>query len=109
MTQLSLVSNRNNVGQSGFSFGPEAVMMGRGSGGAGGLGSGFSETMAIGLNGSRQFAKNSWLRGSYFLSTSDNRQQAFTDDQLLQGAAVSANRHETATTAGGEHCRTGST
>ncbi len=98
VTQLSLVSNRNNVGQSGFSFGPEAVMMGRGSGGAGGLGSGFSETMAIGLNGSRQFAKNSWLRGSYFLSTADNRQQAFTDDQLLQGAAVSANRHETATT-----------
>jgi hypothetical protein len=97
-TQLSLVSNRNNVGQSGFSFGPEAVMQGRGSGGAGGLGSGFSETMAIGLNGSRQFAKNSWLRGSYFLSTSDNRQQAFTDDQLLQGAAVSANRTETATT-----------
>ncbi len=98
VTQLSLVSNRNNVGQSGFSFGPEAVMAGRGSGGAGGLGSGFSETMAIGLNGSRQFAKNSWLRGSYFLSTVDNRQQAFTDDQLLQGAAVSANRHETATT-----------
>lgn len=98
VTQLSLVSNRNNVGQSGFSFGPEAVMMGRGSGGAGGLGSGFSETMAIGLNGSRQFAKNSWLRGSYFLSTADNRQQAFTDDQLLQGASVSANRSETATT-----------
>lgn len=96
VTQLSLVSNRNNVGQSGFSFGNE-VMIGRGSGG-GGSGSGFSETMAIGLNGSRQFAKNSWLRGSYFLSTSDNRQQSFTDDQLLQGAAVSANRNETATT-----------
>ncbi len=95
--QLSLVSNRNNVGQSGFSFGPEGGG-GRGGGGAGSLGSGFSETMAIGLNGSRQFAKNSWLRGSYFLSTSDNRQQAFTDDQLLQGAAVSANRTETATT-----------
>ncbi|MBA2291201.1 MAG: TonB-dependent receptor [Gemmatimonadales bacterium] len=98
-TQLSLIGNRNNVGQSGFSFGPEiAFGGGRGSGGAGSLGSGFSETMALGLNGSQQFAKNSWLRGSYFLSTSDNRQQAVTDEQLLQGAAVSANRFENATT-----------
>lgn len=99
VTQLSLIGNRNNVGQSGFSFSPVIDMGGgRGSGGAGSLGGGFSETMALGLNGSRQFAKNSWLRGSYFLSTADNRQQAFTDDQLLQGASISANRHETATT-----------
>jgi hypothetical protein len=99
-TQLSFIGSRNNVGQSGFSFGPEIAMGGgRGGGGAGSLGSGFSETMALGLNGSRQFAKNSWLRGSYFLSTSDNRQQAVTDEQLLQGASVSANRAETATTA----------
>lgn len=98
-TQLSLIGNRNNVGQSGFSFGPEiAFGGGRGGGGAGSLGSGFSETMALGLNGSKQFARNSWLRGSYFLSTSDNRQQAVTDEQLLQGAAVSANRFENATT-----------
>lgn len=99
-TQLSFIGSRNNVGQSGFSFGPEIAMGGgRGGGGAGSLGSGFSETMALGLNGSRQFAKNSWLRSSYFLSTSDNRQQAVTDEQLLQGASVSANRTETATTA----------
>lgn len=98
-TQLSLISSRNNVGQSGFSFGPQVEFGGgRGGGGAGQLGSGFSETMAIGLNGSRQFAKNSWLRGSYFLSTSDNRQQAVTDEQLLLGASVAANRNETATT-----------
>jgi hypothetical protein len=100
VTQLSLIGSRNNVGQSGFSFGQEIAMGGgRGTGGAGNLGSGFSETMAIGLNGSRQFAKNSWLRGSYFLSTSDNRQQSVTDDQLLQGETVSAFRNETATTA----------
>jgi hypothetical protein len=99
-TQLSFIGSRNNVGASGFSFGPELAMGGgRGGGGAGSLGSGFSETMALGLNGSRQFAKNSWLRGSYFLSTSDNRQQAVTDEQLLQGASVSAYRTETATTA----------
>ncbi|HQW67258.1 MAG TPA: outer membrane beta-barrel family protein [Gemmatimonadales bacterium] len=99
-TQLSFVGSRNNVGASGFSFGPDIMMGGgRGGGGAGSLGSGFSETMALGLNGSRQFAKNSWLRGSYFLSTSDNRQQAVTDEQLLQGASVSAYRTETATTA----------
>jgi hypothetical protein len=97
-TQLSIIGNRNNVGQSGFSIGqPVAMGGGRGGGGAGSLGSGFSETMAIGLNGSRQFAKNSWLRGSYFLSTGDNRQQATTDEQLLLGSAVSANRNELAT------------
>jgi hypothetical protein len=97
-TQLSIIANRNNVGQSGFSIGqPVAMGGGRGGGGAGSLGSGFSETMAIGLNGSRQFAKNSWLRGSYFLSTGDNRQQATTDEQLLLGSAVSANRNELAT------------
>lgn len=96
-TQLSFVGNRNNVGQSGFSFSPEAVFVGSGGGMFGG-GGGFSETMALGLNGSRQFAKNSWLRGSYFLSTSDNRNQSVTDEQLLQGAAVSANRTENATT-----------
>lgn len=97
-TQLSIVANRNNVGQSGFSFGPQVEFGGgRGGGGAGSMGSGFSETMAIGLNGSQQFAKDSWLRGSYFLSTGDNRQQATTDEQLLLGSAVSANRNELAT------------
>ncbi len=95
-TQLSFIGNRNNVGQSGFSFGQEAMFVGRGDGGGFG-GGGFSESMALGLNGSRQFAKNSWLRGSYFLSTSDNRNQSITDEQLLQGASVSANRTENAT------------
>ncbi|MES2306530.1 MAG: TonB-dependent receptor [Gemmatimonadota bacterium] len=93
-TQLSLIANRNNTGNSGFTFGPVSDV-GRGSSG-GGSGGGFSETMAIGLNGSQQFGKDSWLRGSYFLSTSDNRRQSVTDEQLLQGASVSANRSETA-------------
>jgi hypothetical protein len=53
--------------------------------------------MALGVNGSRQFASKSWLRGSYFLSTADTRSQSTTDEQLLQGQAVSANRAETAT------------
>ncbi len=98
-TQLSVIANRNNIGQSGFSIGQPVTMGGgRGGGGAGNLGSGFSETMALGLNGSRQFAPQSWIRGSYFLSTGDNRQQARTDEQLLLGATVSANRNELATT-----------
>ncbi|MEP6590471.1 MAG: TonB-dependent receptor [Gemmatimonadota bacterium] len=92
-TQLSLIGNRNNVGNAGFSFGPMADV---GRGASGGGSNGFSETMAIGLNGSQQFAKDSWLRGSYFLSTSDNRRQSETVEQLLQGESVSANRNETA-------------
>lgn len=92
-TQLSLIANRNNVGNSGFTFGPVSDV---GRGVSGGGGGGFSETMAIGLNGSQQFGKDSWLRGSYFLSTSDNRRQSETTEQLLQGASVSANRNETA-------------
>lgn len=99
-TQLSIIANRNNVGQSGFALAqPIAMGGGRGGGGAGNLGSGFSETMAIGVNGSRQFAPRSWIRGSYFLSTGDNRQQATTDEQLLLGQTVSANRNELATSA----------
>ncbi|HPF60691.1 MAG TPA: TonB-dependent receptor [Gemmatimonadales bacterium] len=95
-TQLSVIANRNNVGQSGFSIGqPVQFVGGRGGGGIGG--DGFSETMAIGVNGSQQFAPKSWLRGSYFLSTSDNRSQSLTDEQLLQGQTVAANRAETAT------------
>ncbi len=98
-TQLSLISSRNNVGMAGFSMGAVSLV-GRGGGGGGGFGgggggTGFSETMSIGLNGSRQFTDNSWIRGSYFLGTSDNRQQSVTDEQLLQGAGVSALRAET--------------
>ncbi|MCA9721248.1 MAG: hypothetical protein KC489_02370, partial [Gemmatimonadetes bacterium] len=54
-TQLSVIANRNNVGQSGFSIGqPVQFVGGRGGGGIGG--DGFSETMAVGVNGSQQFA-----------------------------------------------------
>jgi hypothetical protein len=95
-TQMSILANRNNIGASGFSLGgPVAFEVG--GGGFRGGGGGFSETMSIGLNGSRQFATNSWIRGSYFLGTSDNRSQSITDEQLLQGANVSANRNETST------------
>ncbi len=96
-TQLSFIGSRNNVAQSGFSL-ALPVVIGRGGGSFGGGGSsGFSETMALGLNGSRNFTDNSWVRGSYFLSTSDSRQASTTDEQLLQGESVSANRSETAT------------
>lgn len=96
-TQMSILANRNNIGASGFSLGGPVAFDVGGGGFRGGGGSGFSETMSIGLNGSRQFATNSWIRGSYFLGTSDNRSQSITDEQLLQGANVSANRNETST------------
>src|SRR5690606_38761542 len=97
-TQFSIIANRNNVGMSGFSLALPGggMMIGRGGGGGGG-GTGFSETMSIGLNGSRQFSDRSWIRGSYFLGTSDNRRQSVTDEQLLQGAGVSALRNEVST------------
>ena len=94
-TQLSVITNRNNVGNTGFSL--AAPMEIGGGGGRGGGGGGFSETMSVGFNLSRQFADNSWLRSSYFLGTSDVRQQSATDEQLLQGADVSANRNGTYT------------
>lgn len=97
-TQLSVIANRNNTGQSGFSLGaPVAFGVSRGGGGGGSLGDGFSETMALGLNASHDFSQNNYVRSSYFLSTLDNRQNAVTSDQLLQGSAVSALRNETAT------------
>src|SRR5690606_15546460 len=84
-TQFSILANRNNIGSSGFTLGsPVAFQVGGGRMGGGGGGDGFSETMSIGLNGSRQFSTNSWIRASYFLATSDNRQQSTTDEQLLQ-------------------------
>jgi hypothetical protein len=97
-TQLSVIGSRNNVAQSGFSL-AAPVMIGRGAGGgeAGGGSNGFSETMTIGLNASQQFASKSWIRGSYFLGTSDSRQQSVTDEQLLQGESISANRNQTST------------
>ncbi len=96
-TQSSIIANRNNVGMSGFNMGIGApVAVGRGfGGGGGGGGSGFTESMSIGLNGSRQFTENSWIRGSYFLATSDNRQYSETNEQLLQGANVSSMRNAT--------------
>ncbi len=95
-SQLSILANRNNFGSSGFSIAGPAMFVG--SSGRGGMGgSGFTESMSIGLNGSRQFNDNSWIRGSYFLATSDRRQQSETDEQLLQGTDVSANRNETST------------
>lgn len=93
-TQLSLIGNRNNVGSSGFSL-EAPVLVGRGGGGGGG--GGFSETMAIGVNANHQFAEQSWLRMSYYLGTSDNRGHGDTDEQLLQGESVTANRTESAT------------
>ena len=96
-TQLSMIGSRNNAAQSGFSL-AIPVMIGRGGPGGGGGGStGFSETMALGLNGSQQFTDRSWVRGSYFYGTSDDRQQSVTDQQLLQGAGVSANQNQTST------------
>lgn len=95
-TQLSLIGSRNNTGQSGFSLAmPTAFGRGRGGGGGGG-GDGFSETMTLGLNGSRDFGKDTWIRSSYNFSTSDNRSASLTNEQLLQGESVSANRNENA-------------
>lgn len=96
-TQMSFIGSRNNVAQSGFSL-AIPVMIGRGGPGGGGGGStGFNETMALGVNGSQQFNDRSWVRGSYFYGTSDDRQQSVTDQQLLQGSSVSANQNQTAT------------
>ena len=87
-TQLALTAAGNNIGRSGFSMGSalgrmNAVMAGRGDGGGGG-GSGFTESFNLGLNGSRDFANDSWIRGSYFFSGVDNlRDQAVSRSGLI--------------------------
>ena len=86
--QVALTANTNNVNQEGFSWDD--------GGGRGGGDDGFTESVALGLNGSRDFGRdNTWLRGSYFLSEVDNEQNRTLQQQGLFGANVASLVDET--------------
>ncbi len=97
-TQVALLGGANNVNQARFSMGsagggfqPGGGRGGGGGGGGGGSGSsGFNESLNIGLNASHDFAEDTWLRTSYFLSESDRVQNSIVQQQLLLGSAASS-------------------
>jgi len=95
-TQLAALGNVNNTGQAGFSWGDfqnfaggsRALVGGEGRGG--GSNDGFTETLALGLNASHDFAEDTWIRSSYFLSTLDNVQNSALLEQQLFGSEVAS-------------------
>jgi len=106
-TQLAFIGNLNNVNRQGFSFGDYLSFMGgmggmggfmvdRGGSGGGGpqigtnLSDGFSETLALGLNASRDFGSKTEVRSSYFLSSIENQQTRSTQQQQLLGSDLSS-------------------
>ncbi len=107
-TQLAGIGNINNVNRPGFSWADYmsfvggakglAAEGGRGGGGVqvgGGRDDGFTETLALGLNASHDFAAGSWLRSSYFLSRLDNRQRRATEQQQLLGSNIASFSNQT--------------
>lgn len=91
-TQVALLGGANNVNQARFSMGSAGggFQPGGGRGGGGSGSSGFNESLNIGLNASHDFAEDTWLRTSYFLSEADNVQNSTVQQQLLLGSAASS-------------------
>jgi len=94
-TQLAAIANINNVSQAGFSWEDFQNFMGGGGrrGGAqvgGGRDDGFTETIALGVNVSRDMGEDRWIRTSYFLSSLDNLQNSEVKRQQLLGSEVAS-------------------
>ncbi len=99
--QLSLSANTNNTNRAGFSMDGLGELMAMGGGGFiveemmaregfGGGGGGFGNSRGAGINLSRDFGEKGWIRGSYSLSDSDNRQDRILQQQALFGANVAS-------------------
>ena len=75
--QLALTANANNVNRARFNWG-------------GGSNDGFTETMSLGLNASRDFDEDedNWIRASYFVSQLDNTQDESLQQHALFGSDV---------------------
>ena len=87
--QLAVTVNTNNVNQEGFSWSD-------GGGGRRGGDDGFTESVGLGLNASRDFGDdNTWIRSSYFLSEVDNEQNRTLQQQGLFGANIASLIDET--------------
>ena len=109
-TQLAFLGNLNNVNRQGFSFGDYISFMGgmgaMSSGGGfqlntGGirlgtdLSDGFSNTLSLGLNASRDFGSKLSVRSSYFVSNIDNEQDRVVKQQQVLGSSRTSNTNET--------------
>mgnify|MGYP000431896035 CR=1 FL=1 len=109
--QLAGIANFNNINQPGFAWSDFQTFIGGARGMAaggmdgvplgGGRDDGLTETLGLGLNAAYDFASRSWIRGSYFVSNLDNRQDAISQQQQLQGGSVLGVKNSTssATTA----------
>lgn len=96
--QMSFTANTNNLNQAGFSMGDiGSVLAGGGgamveeivrSGAFSSSGGGFGDSKGIGLNLSRDFGDKGWIRSSYHLSDTDNRQDRTLQQQALRGAGA---------------------
>ena len=95
-TQLALIANINNVSQASFGWEDYQYFMAGGGGRGGGVpigggrDDGFTETIALGMNASRDLGEDRWLRTSYFLSSLDNQQDREVQRQQLLGSEVSS-------------------
>jgi len=104
--QMSFNANTNNVGRAGFSVDDIGSILAGGGGelvvremmAAGALsasGGGFGDSRGIGLNLSRDFGDKGWIRSSYHLSDTDNRQDQTLQRQALFGEDVASLVDET--------------
>lgn len=89
-TQLAVIANANNVNQEGFGRVTFDGGGGGGGRGGGGGGNGFTESLAAGLNGSREFGEDTWLRASYFLNRRENLQNSASEEERLLGSEVAS-------------------
>jgi len=93
-TQIGIIANANNTGNSRSGGGNFQSFMGQAGGGGSQMGgnpnAGFSELFNLGLNVSHEFGGKSWIRSSYFLSSRDNLQDRVIQQQQLLSSEVSA-------------------
>ena len=90
-TQLALIGSAENVNQPGFSGGQLRSFGGAGSSflRPGGL-DGYSESIGVGFNASRDFGAKTRINASYFLTDEGNTQDGVVQRRQLLGSAVSA-------------------
>lgn len=108
-TQLSFLGNLNNINRQGFSFGDYinfvggmgAMQAGGSFGGANSgiqvgtnLSDGFSSTLSLGLNASRDFGTKWSIRSSYFVSDIENKQDRTVQQQQVLGSSLTSSTNQ---------------
>ena len=91
-TQFAVSGGLNNVSRARFSVAAVEVARGGGGGfaGGGGGGGGFTRSGTLGVNLSRQFSDDDWLRGSWFYNDLSRQQQTNRLQQQLLGSDVAS-------------------